>query len=102
MNNRSKGTTFERDVARALEGAGFTVRGLESGGDHLAIGPDGRVYHVECKRQERVQLPVWLAQQQRDCPATAVPWLVYRQNRGEAYVTLKLADLLGLVGRPES
>lgn len=102
MNSRKKGTAFEGDVARALEAAGFVVRGLESGGDHLAIAPDGRVFHVEAKRQERVQLPWWLKQQRRDCPPTALPVLVFRQNRDEAYVVQPLADWLGCVGHPQS
>ncbi len=85
-NTHAKGNVFEREVADALTAAGFTVRGLESGGDHLAVKGD-RIIHVEAKRQERMQLPMWLRQQERDWP-DGERVLVFRQSRRPAYVVV--------------
>ena len=97
-NTHAKGNAFEREVADALESAGFTVRGLESGGDHLAITPTGRTIHVECKRQERLQLPIWLRQQERDCPPGLLRGLVFRQSRRPSYVVVPLDQWVRLLG----
>lgn len=94
MNTRSKGVTFEREVASAFEAAGYTVRGLEAGGDHLAIAPDGTVTHIEAKRQERLRLPEWLDQQERDAPAGTRRVLVFRQSREQAYAVVPLDQYL--------
>ena len=94
MRTRDKGTAFEREVARAFEDAGYTVRGLESGGDHFAISRDGETIHVECKRHERLRIPEWLAQQERDCPPGVRRLLVFRQSRRGAYVVQPLAQVL--------
>lgn len=86
MNTRKKGVAFEREVAAAFEQAGFEVRGLEAGGDHLVVVGDGQVMHGEAKRQERLQLPIWLRQQEQDCPAGMRRFLVFRQSRRPTYV----------------
>lgn len=99
MNTRGKGTAFEREVAIAFEDAGFTVRGLESGGDHFTIARDGSVMHGESKRQERLQLPIWLRQQERDCPAGVRRFLVFRQSRRPAYVVEPLAQFVAREAR---
>ncbi len=81
MSTHSKGVAFEREVARAFEDAGFEVRGLEAGGDHFIVGRDGMAMHGESKRHERMRLPEWLKQQERDCPAGMRRFLVFRQSR---------------------
>lgn len=86
MNARQKGRTFERHVARTLEEAGFQVRGLESGGDHLVVDSEGRVMHGEAKAQERLQLWQWLVQQERDCPTGVRRFLVFKRRRSVVYV----------------
>lgn len=86
MNTRSKGVTFEAEVAAAFRDAGFEVRGLESGGDHLVVTRAGTVMHGEAKRHERVRIPEWLRQQERDCPKGLRRFLVFRQSRRPAYV----------------
>lgn len=89
--SRPKGIAFEREVARTLEAAGWTARGLESGGD-LIVVRDGCVLHVEAKRQERLQLPTWLRQQDRDCPPGVSRILVFKQSRQPAYVVEPLGQ----------
>ena len=92
---RDKGIRFERDVAQAFTDAGFTVRGLEAGGDHFAVASNGRTVHVECKRQERLRLPEWIAQAENDC-AEGLSWaLVFKQSRRPVYVVTTLEDYLG-------
>lgn len=98
---REKGVRFEREVAHAFAAAGYHVRGLEAGGDHLVVNLPGEeivtypeTLHVECKRQERLKLPEWIEQTERD--AGGLAWLlVFRQNRAEAYVVQPLAQYLG-------
>lgn len=92
--SRAKGIAFERVVASAFEGAGFHVRGLESGGDHLVLGFGDGVLHVEAKRQERLQLPIWLRQQERDCPPGARRVVVFKQSRQTIYAVEPFAQFV--------
>lgn len=100
MNARAKGLAFEREVAAAFTAAGFAVRGLEAGGDHFVVQADGAAIHVECKRQERPRLELWLRQQERDCPPGVLPLLVWRKNRAPAYAVLPLEQVIPLLARP--
>lgn len=109
-NSRAKGVAFEREVAKAFEAAGFTVRGLESGGDHFVVGSryhskvagdgtlrneyDGIVIHVECKRAERMKLPEWLRQQAKDAPPRTLRVLVFKQSRQPAYAVVPFDQYL--------
>lgn len=94
MNTRSKGTTFEREVAAAFEQAGFQVRGLESGGDHFVVSGHGVTMHGEAKRHERLRLVPWLAQQDRDCPKGMRRFLAFRVSQQPAYVVEPLAQFV--------
>lgn len=109
MNTRTKGVRFEREVAAELEASGLIVRGLEAGGDHLVVMAAGESWHVEAKRQERMQLPTWLRQQDRDCPPGARRVLVFRQSRQPSYAVepfaqfrATLATLAGLADYREA
>ena len=102
---RRKGVVGEREVAALLEAHGWTVRGLEGQGDHLATkltvseGAEGSwTLHVECKRQERLQLWQWIEQANREAPPGTVPVVVFRRSRGEWRADLRLTDLLRLIG----
>lgn len=94
MNTRGKGTAFEREVAAAFEAAGFQVRGLEAGGDHFVVSVNGHTIHGESKRQERLQLPIWLRQQERDCPKGMRRFLAFRQSRTQAYAVEPLSQFI--------
>lgn len=97
VNSRAKGVAFEREVAKAFEAAGFTVRGLESGGDHLCVNVGGSTYpeplHVECKRAERLKLPEWLKQSERDAEGMRRV-LVFKQSRQPAYAVVPFDQYL--------
>jgi hypothetical protein len=77
--NRAKGVAGEREVAALFEAAGLEVRGLESGGDHYVLGP-AFVLHSEVKRHERLRVPEWTAQCERDAGELTIPVLSYRQS----------------------
>jgi len=111
--SRRKGLTGEREVAQTFERGGWTVRGLEGGGDHFAVKLPERYYdledtygpgnkplllHIEVKRQERLRLPEWLEQARNEAPEGVPPVVCFRQSHGVWYAVLTLDDLLGLVG----
>lgn len=77
---RVKGRRAEREVALILEAHGFTVRGLEGGGDHVAVG-HGVTLHVEVKRQERGFRTAWAAQARDEAPPGSLPVVIYRRSR---------------------
>ena len=112
--SRRKGIAGERDAADVFRQAGWTMRGLESSGDWLAMRPavramgmiGGEEYefrpavtlHVECKRQERLRITEWLAQAAAEAPPGVPAVVVFRQNKRQWYATLPLSDLLDLIG----
>jgi len=104
-SSRRKGVTGEREVARIFEQAGFDVRALEGLGDHLVVpgvsldrwSKGSLTMHVEVKRQERIQLPIWLRQAEAEAPQGTIPVVAFRQNRGDWYAALALAQLVELL-----
>jgi Holliday junction resolvase len=103
-SNRLKGRIAEREVAKVFEVAGFDVRALEGQGDHLVVPGvaldrwSGRALtmHVEVKRQERIQLPLWLRQAADEAPQGALVVVAFRQNRGPWYAAIPLEQLVEL------
>jgi Holliday junction resolvase len=104
-SSRTKGVKGEREVARIWQAAGFDVRGLENQGDQLVVPGVGLdrwtnqsvTMHIEVKRQERVQLPIWLRQAAAEAPQGTLPVVCFRQNRTDWYAALPLAALVELV-----
>ena len=104
---RDKGLKGEHEAAGLFVQAGWVLRGLESSGDWLAVNGYGfgrervagdTTLHLEIKRQEVLRVPLWLRQARDEAPPGVPPVLVFRQNRGEWYACLPLADLLTLIG----
>lgn len=87
-SERRKGVRGEREVAKLLEAAGFEVRGLESGGDHLAVLGE-LVLHVESKRHETARPWAWHEQSAKDAPEGTLGVVFFRRNEGRWLV---LAD----------
>lgn len=79
MSNRerAKGLRGERDVRSLMELYGWTVRGLEGEGDHLALR-GGLVLHLECKNQAGLRLPLWIRQAEAEAPEGTVPVVAYK------------------------
>jgi hypothetical protein len=99
--SRRKGLGGEREVAEGFRAAGHQVRGLEGEGDWLCVNPrvPGQpLLHLECKRAERLKLPEWTRQAESEAPVGAVAIVAYRQNREPWRVSLRLDELLRLLG----
>lgn len=106
-SERRKGVAAEREVAAIFRAAGFDCdRVPNSGGLRIKGDLYGSLpVHVEVKRQERLQLPIWLRQAQREA-GTKLPVVAFRQSRGDWFGVVPLpylAELLRLAvgGRPE-
>lgn len=93
LRTRAKGVRGEREVLELFEAHGFTVRGLESGGDHLALG-HGMVWHVETKRHETARPWAWLAQARADAPPATVPIVAFRRSHSRWVALVDLEELL--------
>jgi len=98
IDNKYKGLEGEREVAAIFAAAGYSVRNLEGQGDALAIGSNGRLMHVEVKRQERIQIGLWLRQATMDAPRGVPPVVAFRRNHSAWYACTRLDDLLGMLG----
>ena len=96
VSERRKGLRGQQEVQSVFRNAGLTIRKLGGEGDALVDARDGEQLHVETKRQERLQLPMWLRQAKREAPKGAVPVVAFRQSRGEWYACLPLDDLVRL------
>lgn len=92
-SQREKGRKAEAEVRSIYEAHGFTVRGLEGGGDHLAIG-HGLTIHSEVKRQEVLRLPLWTRQARAEAPAGTLPIVAYRRNRAEWQALVPEVEIL--------
>ena len=100
---KAKGSRAEREVVEIWRRHGYNVhRTPYSGalwwqkGDLAGL----KDFHVEVKHQERLCLPEWI----RTAEAQAhekIALVVFRQNRGEWQVCLKLEDFLGLLERSD-
>jgi hypothetical protein len=96
-SERDKGLHGQQEVQRAITNAGLTLRRLTHSGDALVDAADGHRLHIETKRQERIQLPLWLRQAADEAPRGAVPVVAFRQSRQKWYACLPLDDLLDLI-----
>lgn len=97
--SRDKGAQFERDVQDLARAHGFTTarRAFASGaqGGPDLTGIPGVA--IECKRQERVNLPAWWRQTVEGADVGETPVLALRWSRGPALAVLELDELLSLL-----
>ncbi len=99
-SQRAKGAAFEREIVQVLlyhwPDARRTSDGREqrARGD-IAHGPPG--VHIECKRQERLNVAAALRQAIADADEHDIPVVVHRPSRCETMATLPLSDLLVLL-----
>lgn len=96
---RDKGLRGELEVRHEFERAGFAVRGLEGQGDKLVFVVNGLTLHLESKRQERLNLPLWIRQAAQEAPEQTVPCVVYRRSREEWRIDLGLNEFLAILLR---
>lgn len=112
--SRNKGRTAEREVELILQAAGLqtdrNIGGRRQVSGDIAARPGGPMWTeargvrpdyslaIEVRRRERLLIPAWAADHEQSCPPDAIPVLAWRANRMPWRATLKLDDLLTLIG----
>jgi Holliday junction resolvase-like predicted endonuclease len=105
-SSRRKGNAAEVEVTKALERAGWTAvtsraarGGFQSGEDIITNFP----LSIEVKNQARLDLAGWWAQAQDqagDKPPVVIHKRVGKSQSEDWWVTMDVATLLRIVGRP--
>ena len=99
-NSRDKGCNYERKIAKIFTDH-FKITfcrtplsgGMEWKGDIQPVFGEFE-YHIECKKQERLNIWKAIAQAERDCGKEQIPIVVFSRNRSEDYVCIKLSNFL--------
>jgi Holliday junction resolvase len=98
MNSKDKGKRGERELASKLREYGYDCyRGQQfcgANGDADVIGLPK--IHIECKRNERLNVYDAMAQAKGDAKADAFPTVFWRKNNSEWLVTMRLEDWMKL------
>jgi hypothetical protein len=94
---RRKGLKGEWDVAKLLRAHGVRVEKLQQQQGGVCDMTAADRFYVDVKRQERLQLPIWLRQAADEAPSGTVPVVAFRQSRQEWYAALPLAALAELL-----
>lgn len=100
MSGRSsqrKGRAAELELAEVLRGYGFTAepgRALNYGTEADVVGLPG--LHIECKRCEKLQIPAWFEQSERDAARMkdGAPTVIFRRSRRPWMICMKLSDFM--------
>lgn len=98
-NSRAKGAKGERELAGILRNNGFqnARRGQQysgANGDADIVGLPG--IHIECKRNERLNVYEAIDQAKRDALDPKYPTVMWRKNNHEWLVTMRLSDWITL------
>jgi hypothetical protein len=104
-SQRAKGARFELEVVQVLRDHWPKARRTSDGREQaargdIANGPPG--VHIECKRQERLNVPAALRQAIADAHEHDIPVVVHRPSRCATMATLPLCDLLELLALREA
>lgn len=98
INSREKGRRGEAELARKLREYGYkTRRGQQfsgANGDADVVGLDG--IHIECKRNERLDVYGAMSQSRHDARDGEIPTVMWRKNNCEWLVTMTLDDWITL------
>jgi Holliday junction resolvase len=99
MNARAKGARGERELAEKLREYGYTARRGQqfsgANGDADVVGLPG--YHIECKRDERLNIDEAMAQSIRDARDKEIPIVCHRKDRKGWLVTMRLEDFMEVI-----
>lgn len=98
---RRKGVSGEREVANLLRDAGLEVRGLEAGGDWVAVNGLLRL-QIETKRQEVCRPWLWGEQSLRDALPGHLPVVAMRRSRSPWFWLSPFAPTLAALVRGET
>ena len=93
--SQRKGRTGELELAQLLQGYGYDVQpgqAVSYGATPDLVGLSG--VHIECKRNERLNVPEAMAQAVRDADRfrDGAPAVFHRRNRSGWLVTMRLPD----------
>ena len=93
--SQRKGRAGELELARLLRGYGYDVQpgqAVSYGATPDLVGLSG--VHIECKRNERLNVPEAMAQAVRDTDRfrDGAPAVFHRRNRSGWLVTMRLPD----------
>lgn len=98
MNSREKGKRGERELAKKLREYGYDCRRGQqfcgANGDADVVGLPG--IHIECKRNEKLNVYDAIFQAVRDCVTGLLPAVFWRKNNSEWLVTMTLEDWMEL------
>lgn len=97
--SQRKGRAGELELARLLRGYGYDVQpgqAVSYGATPDLVGLSG--VHIECKRNERLNVPEAMAQAVRDADRfrDGAPAVFHRRNRSGWLVTMRLSDWIEL------
>lgn len=97
MNSREKGKRGERELAGKLREYGYNCRRTQqycgnTGEASDVVGLPG--IHIECKRNERLNIYDAMAQAKGDAKEGEIPTVMWRKNNSEWLVTMTLADFM--------
>lgn len=97
MDRNKKGHDFERWVAQQFREHGYpdARRGLQyqQGGAEADV-EDVPGWHVECKRQENLNLQAAMEQSVNDCKEGQIPVVVHKKSRKDALITMRFLQFL--------
>lgn len=93
--SQRKGRAGELELARLLRGYGYDVQSGQAvsyGATPDLVGLSG--VHIECKRNERLNVPEAMAQAARDADRFryGAPAVFHRRNRSGWLVTMQICD----------
>ena len=103
INSRAKGKRGELELAEFLREHGYAdarrgqqYSGTETSADILVTGIS-EDWHIECKRQETIQLLAWVKQALRDKGPGQAPVVMHRTSDHPWLATIMLDDFLKLL-----
>ena len=93
--SQRKGRAGELELAQLLQGCGYDVepgQAVSYGATPDLVGLSG--VHIECKRNERLNVPEAMAQAVRDADRfrDGAPAVFHRRNRSGWLVTMQICD----------
>ena len=102
--SQRKGRAGELELAQLLQGYGYDVQpgqAVSYGATPDLVGLSG--VHIECKRNERLNVPEAMAQAVRDTDRfrDGAPAVFHRRNRSGWLVTMRLPDWMKMYQKVE-
>ena len=101
VNSIQKGKSYERLVAKKVRDFGFDCRRGQqfSGGEDSpdVVSEDLNWLHFECKHCKVVKIYDWIEQAISDAGSSKVPVVVFRRDRSDDMVSLRLVDFMGII-----